>query len=161
MYLFTRRTKEVSFSWLCPRLMLAQKLKCLEPGRRAPSWRVCRQLKGAPLFIWISETLQSRSMWLFPEHIVISECDKQMLLMVKQTVFMKDFFLMKWQRRPAGSGAVCAVFCCLCVFRTEILAGRLAVTRENQALESGRKRAMSKNGKQRAPTSAFSYTLCK
>lgn len=41
---------------------------------------------------------------------MISECDRQMLLMVKQTVFMKDFFVMKWQRRPAGSGAHLLLF---------------------------------------------------
>lgn len=49
-------------------------------------------------------------MWLFPEHIVISECDKQMPLMVEQTVLMKDFFLMKWQRHPAGSAAPLLLF---------------------------------------------------
>lgn len=49
-------------------------------------------------------------MWLFPEHIVISECDKQMPLMVEQTVLMKDFFLMKRQRHPAGSAAPLLLF---------------------------------------------------
>lgn len=41
---------------------------------------------------------------------MISECDKQMPLMVEQTVLMKDFFLMKWQIHPAGSGACVLLF---------------------------------------------------
>lgn len=41
---------------------------------------------------------------------MISECDKQMPPMVEQTVLMKDFFLMKWQIHPVGSGAPALLF---------------------------------------------------
>lgn len=41
---------------------------------------------------------------------MISECDKQMPLMVEQTALMKEFFLMKWQIHPAGSGARVLLF---------------------------------------------------
>lgn len=68
---------------------------------------------------------------------MISECDKQMPLMVEQRVLMKDFFLMKWQIHPAGSGAHVLLF--LSSQQKSSLGGSASDRRETEAWGSARK----------------------
>lgn len=157
MDLFTRRTKEMSLSWLSPRLVLVQNWSVLNQSAGLPP-EERRQPKGTSWFIWISEALLFRSVWLFPEHIVISECDKQMLLMVKQCL---------WKTSLLGNGRYilqAAMFCtaiCKSSVQNYSLEGCVSGRMEIQALESSRKLVLSQNGKTKFPGSAFSNASCK
>lgn len=155
MDLFTRRTKEMSLSWLSE-AGAGTELKHSEPECWAPSWRVST-VKGhfvIYLNFWDSTSDPCdcflNILWSLN---VTSRC---FWWLSKQCLWKTSFL---WNSRYILQAAM-FLHCYLQVISAEILEGCVSDRMENQALESGRKLALSQNGKKKFPRSAFSNASC-